>query len=84
MVNIKTLKEMAFVSFTQPHQLVQNIGMAETNIFNKAEAFKKLVETKEFKLWHKAEVARRLGHASNIDRIVDEQMKLHNLKIEET
>jgi hypothetical protein len=54
------------------------------NIFNKAEAFKKLVKTAEFLRWHKAEVARRLGHIDEIQRRVDEAMSPKNLRIEET
>lgn len=50
---------------------------------NKAEAFRKLVETPKFKAWHKAECARRLGTLKDIDKIVDESMQEKNLKIEE-
>jgi len=32
-----------------------------TNTLNKKSAFRKLIETKEFKIWHKAECARRMG-----------------------
>lgn len=46
---------------------------------NKRLAFKRMAETKEFKIWHKLETARRLGQPS-IDEIVDEQMK--NIRIE--
>jgi len=49
---------------------------------NKQEAFKKLVETKEFKLWHKAECARLLGQMKDIEAIVNEQMQEKNLKVE--
>lgn len=53
---------------------------------NKVAAFEKLVETKAFKQWHKAEVARRLGHVNEIEREVEEavnrQMAEVNLKIE--
>lgn len=55
-------------------------GMAATNIFNKREAFKKLVETSAFKAWHKMEVARRLGLEGHIDKM----MQPENLKIELT
>jgi len=56
--------------------------MAGINTFNKAEAFKKLVDTPVFKAWHKAEVYRRLGLEKSMDAIVDEAMQLQNLKIE--
>jgi protein subunit release factor A len=49
---------------------------------NKEAAFEKLVETKKFKTWHKIEVARRLGKLKDINKVVDEQMEVHNLKIE--
>ena len=59
---------------------------AVINIFNKREAFEKLAQTKEFKAWHKAEVARRLGQINSIEdevsRKVDIMMKPENLKIE--
>ena len=69
--------------------LVLNTATAVTNIFNKQEAFKKLANSKEFKNWHRAEVARRLGRVLSLEtdvdisRKVDEQMKPENLKIEE-
>jgi len=50
---------------------------------NKKRAFEKLATTKAFKAWHKAEVARRLGYAHDIDAIVDKAMSPENLKIEE-
>jgi len=49
---------------------------------NKQEAFKKLVGTKEFLLWHRAECARLLGQTKSIDAAVDEQMQDKNLRIE--
>jgi protein subunit release factor B len=49
---------------------------------NKAEAFRKLVETKEFKAWHKLECARRLGFIQEAEAAVEEAMKPHNLKVE--
>ena len=56
--------------------------MAVINIFNKREAFKKMAETKEFKLWHKAETARRLGFIHSVDDEVNKMMKPENLKVE--
>lgn len=48
---------------------------------NKETAFAKVAETKEFKTWHKAEVARRLGQSlPEID--VDRMMKPGDLKVE--
>lgn len=49
---------------------------------NKKKAFRKLVNTPEFKLWHKIECARRLGQAVDVDTWVAEQMRPENLKIE--
>jgi len=39
-----------------------------TNIFNKAEAFRKLAETAAFKVWHRIEVAKRLGYIRALKR----------------
>lgn len=50
---------------------------------NKKKAFEKLVETKTFKQWHKAEVARRLGRIRDVEAEVDRAMAAHNLSIEE-
>lgn len=53
---------------------------------NKRAAFLRLVESKEFKAWHKLETAKRLGLLKDIEREVEqrveEQMKPENLKIE--
>jgi protein subunit release factor A len=53
---------------------------------NRKRAFERLVETKEFKKWHKAEVARRLGKDAELRRAVNEAvdraMIEQNLKIE--
>ena len=49
---------------------------------NKVAAFEKLVETKEFKAWHKLECARLLGHLQDINKVVDKAMDEKNLKIE--
>ncbi len=59
---------------------------------NKEEAFKKLCASPEFKRWHKAEVARRLGQYQEpeyerskdreIEEAVDRQMQPENLKVE--
>lgn len=50
---------------------------------NKEAAFHKLVETKEFKAWHKIEVARHTGVLKAVERRVDELMAEHLLKIED-
>lgn len=47
---------------------------------NRREAFLHMIETKEFKIWHKLEVARRMGQLEDIEKKVDEEMK--NIKIE--
>lgn len=48
---------------------------------NKRAAWKRMVESKPFKAWHRVETARRLGLRS-VDEIVDEDMRPENLKIE--
>ena len=49
---------------------------------NKRIAFKRLVETKEFKVWHKIKAASVLQGIHDIDREVEEQMQPKYLKIE--
>jgi peptide chain release factor 2 len=56
---------------------------------NKEAAFVKLTKDSLFLAWHSAEVAKRLGQLSEeekiqreVNRIVDEMMRLENLKIE--
>lgn len=54
---------------------------------NKQNAFKRLLETKEFKLWHRLECSRRLGVVEvktqeQIEKEVDVSMAEENLKIE--
>lgn len=49
---------------------------------NRKNAFLRLVETKEFKVWHKIETARRLGRAGEIDQIVRNAMEPQHLMIE--
>lgn len=41
---------------------------------NRRAAFERCVDTKEFKAWHKLEVARRLGQIVDIDAKVDRMM----------
>src|SRR3990167_3601034 len=49
---------------------------------NKKRAFLKMAETKEFKGWHKAECARRLGHLRDVDERVEVAMRPSNIKVE--
>lgn len=53
---------------------------------NREAAFEKLVKTKAFLQWHKAEVARRLGETAALERAVNEAvdraMAFGNLKVE--
>jgi len=49
---------------------------------NKSAAFQRLVNSKEFKVWHKLEVARRLGQLAEVERSVDAAMEPQNLKVE--
>lgn len=48
---------------------------------NKRVAWRRMADTKLFKLWHRIEVSRRITGKS-IDQIVDESMAPENLKIE--
>ena len=49
---------------------------------NRANAFERLVEKPEFKKWHKIQCAKALGQYIDIEKWVEEQMDLKNLKIE--
>lgn len=49
---------------------------------NKQIAFRKMAESKEFRLWHKLETARRLGDKMTLEEKVDRAMMDHNLKVE--
>lgn len=49
---------------------------------NEALAFRRLVETREFKNWHKLEVARRMGLLKKVEAEVEEQMRPENLHVE--
>src|SRR3990172_7597 len=49
---------------------------------NKKEAFKRLLASPEWAAWHRAEVSRRLGHASAAEKSADADMAESNLKIE--
>lgn len=47
---------------------------------NEKLAFRRLIESEKFKIWHKQEVARRLGILKDVEAKVDEEMK--NVKVE--
>lgn len=49
---------------------------------NKKNAFLRLIETREFKTWHKIETARRLGQLVDIEEQVKRQMSPKNILVE--
>lgn len=49
---------------------------------NRKAAFLRLIETKEFKTWHKIETARRFGVAVDIDSYMKKAMDGSNLVVE--
>lgn len=49
---------------------------------NRRLAFRKMAETKEFKLWHRLEVGRRTGDKIDLDQQVENMMRERNLKVE--
>lgn len=49
---------------------------------NKQIAFRKMAESKEFRIWHKLETARRMGDKMSLEEKVDRAMHEKNLKIE--
>ena len=49
---------------------------------NRATAFAKLVETKEWRAWHRAEVARVLGITAEAERAAELAMAAANLRVE--
>lgn len=49
---------------------------------NKKVAFKRLSESKDFKIWLKLEVSSRMKGYSDTEKMVDEMMKDKNLKVE--
>lgn len=53
-----------------------------TQLQNKKEAFKHLINTKEFKLWYKLEVTKKLGKLNDIEKQIENWIKPENLKIE--
>jgi len=49
---------------------------------NERAAFLKLLETPEWKAWHRMEVARRLGQVKAAERATEEAMDPRNLRVE--
>jgi len=49
---------------------------------NKQLAFRKCIDTKEFKVWHKIEVAKRLGKEYDIESKVNSMMQDKHLRVE--
>ena len=49
---------------------------------NRKEAFYKLVETQEFKAWHRLETARRLGLVQAAEEAVEVAMRPENICVE--
>lgn len=53
---------------------------------NKQSAFSRMTDTKEFKIWHKAETARRMMNYASIDEMIEcavnEQMLPKNILVE--
>lgn len=48
---------------------------------NKEAAFKRMINTKEFKNWHRIECARRMG-AKSVDQLVEEAMQPQHIRVE--
>jgi peptide chain release factor 1 len=49
---------------------------------NKKKAFKRLVETKEFKSWHRLECAKKLGQLIDVELWVNKMMEEDNIRVE--
>lgn len=49
---------------------------------NKRIAFRKMSETREFRVWHRIECARRMGEKISVEEAVDRMMADANLKVE--
>jgi hypothetical protein len=63
-----------------------------SNIQNRKSAFLKLIDTKEFKTWHKIECARHMGQPipetpeqimTRVDRMIEEGLRDGTIKVEE-
>lgn len=48
---------------------------------NKRNAFLRMIETKEFKTWHKLEIARRSGEPT-VEELVEKAMQPENIRLE--
>lgn len=53
----------------------------KSQIRNKTAAFQRMAETKEFKTWHRMEVARRTGVLERIEKEVAEQMNYVKVEV---
>jgi len=65
------------------HRASAAVGKSEkgrSREHNRREAFLYMIETKEFKNWHRIEVAKRLGELEEIEEKINEEMK--KIKIE--
>jgi len=49
---------------------------------NKRIAFRKMSETREFRVWHKIECARRMGEKISVEEAVERMMADANIKVE--
>lgn len=49
---------------------------------NKKIAFRKMAESREFRVWHKIECARRMGEKISVEEAVDQMMADVNLRVE--
>lgn len=54
---------------------------SRSQLQNRKDAFRKMVESETFRKWHKLEVARKLGQLIDIDEEVDRQMKQIKLEV---
>lgn len=71
------------------HEASGAVGEARDNRSqhtNKQSAFSRMAATKEFKIWHKAETARRMMNYASIEEMIEcavnEQMTPNKIKIE--
>lgn len=70
------------VRITHPPSKATAVGVTSRSQHkNKLDAFKKMRNTREFKLWHKLKVA-ELMSGKSIEQKVDEAMQPENLKVE--
>ena len=70
------------VRITHPPSGAAGIGKDErSQLVNKRAAFRRMAESKLFKVWVKLEAA-RLSGAKSIDELVEEALEPHNIKVE--